>query len=381
MSDCMDARTRDRLKAFCKVGRLFDAERLLEEVGTAQLRKTRKWTPLFTAVDRGFHSLVELLLRYDHAQWDLDKAYEGAHRRRRSDLAALILSASSWSATIDPVEVLATGDVGVARKLHDAGTDFTTGDIILKGAMRNAGGTLNIVTELGLRSSEVDEQLYSAMVSHMDQKHVASVIRFLRSGFDPHKAARYLDDRGRLSEEKESTVYVSMFSGKPGFFAALKPSPLKDDAVELIRTAVFLGSAKMLKILLDAGFPLNCKVNGGSPALDEVIGGRTLKNHFQSPGYGQRNEPPRYTNVAADAYMRAVESFVKQGAQWVPDQERNELRMLRDTLLALGEIYVVRLFKMLDEHEAAKREHLKTLFAADRMKPLARVVRQSLPWV
>jgi len=123
MPDHMDARTRDRLKAFCKVGRLFDAQRLLEEVGTAKLRKTRKWTPLFTAVDRGFHSLVELLLRYEHAQWDLDKAYEGAQRRHRSDLAALILAAPSWSLPIDPVEILSTGDLGLARKLQNAGAD------------------------------------------------------------------------------------------------------------------------------------------------------------------------------------------------------------------------------------------------------------------
>ena len=38
MAEFLDARLRDRLKAFCKVGRLFDAQRLLEECGTAKLR-------------------------------------------------------------------------------------------------------------------------------------------------------------------------------------------------------------------------------------------------------------------------------------------------------------------------------------------------------
>jgi hypothetical protein len=45
---------RDRLKFHCKAGRLVDAQKLLEEEGTARLRKTRKRTPLFVAVDRGF---------------------------------------------------------------------------------------------------------------------------------------------------------------------------------------------------------------------------------------------------------------------------------------------------------------------------------------
>lgn len=155
MSDYLDYRLRERLRAYCKVGRLFDAERLLSEAGTARVRKTRKWTPLFVAVDRGFHSLVELLLRYDHAQWDLEKAYEGAQRRRRVDLAALIVGAPWWSVPIDPVEVLATGDVALARKLRDTGTDFTAVDTILQGALRNARGTLDIVAHLGLRCGRV----------------------------------------------------------------------------------------------------------------------------------------------------------------------------------------------------------------------------------
>ena len=376
----MDARLRDRLKAYCKFGRLFDAQRLLDEVGTARLRKTRKWTPLFTAVDRGFHSLVELLLRYDHAQWDLEKAYEGTRRRRRADLAALILSSPWWSAPIDPVEVLATGDLDLARKLHEAGIDFTTGDTILQGAMRNAKGTLDIVAHLGIRSGTVENQLYSAMVTHAARGNVASVIRFLRAGFDPHKAGPYLDERGRLSDE-ESTVSIAMFSGKPGFFASLKPSPHKDDAVDLIGRAVFLGDDKMLTVLLEAGFTLNCKANGGSPALDELLCGRTMMHHVPYPEFGCRHEPPRYSRVEADAFLQTIESFLLKGARWTPDQDRNEVRMVRDTLLALGDNHVARLFKLLDEHGAAKREYLKTLFAAERMKPLAMKVRGSLSWV
>lgn len=379
MSDFLDAKLRYRLKAFCKVGRLFDAQRLLEEVGTARLRKTRKWTPLFTAVDRGFHSLVELLLRYDHAQWDLDKAYEGAHRRRRADLAALVLSAPWWSAPIDPVEVLAAGDDVLARKLHETGADFTADRTILRGAMRNARGTLEIVEHLGIHSEEVENQLYSSMVTHANLGHVSSVMRFLRAGFDPHRIVPYLDERGRLSGE-ESAVSISMFTGKPGFFSALKPSPLKDDAADLIGRAVFLGDDRMLDILLQAGFGLNCKVNGGSPALDELLRGNTMKHHRPYAEFGHGRDIPRYSRAAADAFLCAVESFLQRGAQWVPDQDRNEVRMIRDTFLALGDIHVALLYELLDGHGAARREHLKALLTASRMKPLARAVLEKLPW-
>jgi hypothetical protein len=378
MPDHMDARTRDRLKAFCKVGRLFDAQSLLEEVGTARLRKTRKWTPLFTAVDRGFHSLVELLLRYDHAQWDLDKGYRAAKWRHRPDLAGLILRSSSWSWPIDPVEALVTGDLELIQGLWESGTDFTAGDTIQRAAAKSAHGTMAAVRHLGIRIEEVEGQLHSAMVTHAYLGHVSSVMCLLRAGLDPHRVCSHLDAEGREGGE-ESAVSASMFSGKSGFFAALKPNPAKDDAVELIRTAVFLGEDKMLNVLLDAGFTLNCKANGGSPALDELFGGRTLKHGV--PIRERRHELPRYSHIEADAFLRAVKSFVLQGARWVPDLDRNEVRMIRDTLLALGDDNVTRLFEMMDQYSAAKREDLKTLLSADRMKPMVRAVRESLAWV
>jgi hypothetical protein len=172
-----------------------------------------------------------------------------------------------------------------------------------------------------------------------------------------------------------------MFSDKPGFLAALKPNPNKDDAVELVGRAVFLGDDKMLEVLLAAGFTLNCKPNEGSPALDELLRGCTMKHHVPMPDYGRRHEPPRYSRVEADAFLRAIESFVLQGARWIPDLDRNEVRAVRDTLLALGDEYVARLFELLDKNDAVKREDLKTLLVADRMRPMARAVRESLPWV
>jgi hypothetical protein len=380
MAEFLDARTRDRLKAFCKVGRLFEAQRLLEEVGTAKLRKTRKWTPLLTAVNRGFHSLVELLLRYEHAQWDLEKGYRAAKWRHRPDLAGLILRSSDWSGPIDPVEALVTGDLELVQRLRDAGTDFTAGDTILRAAASNARGTLAALVKIGIKTEEVEEQLHSAMVTHAYLGHVASALCLLRAGLDPHRICSHLDGNGRQGGE-ESAVSASMFSGKPGFFASLRPSPLKDDAVELVGRAVFLGDDKMLGVLLDAGFTLNCKPNGGSPALDELFGGRTLKHHAPMPDYSRRHEPPRYSRLEADAFLRAVESFVLQGARWVPDLDRNEVRMLRDTLLALDDDHVARLFEMLHKQGAAKCEDLKTLLTADRMKPMARAVRKSLTWL
>jgi hypothetical protein len=46
----------------------------------------------------------------------------------------------------------------------------------------------------------------------------------------------------------------------------------------------------------------------------------------------------------------------------------------------LGEANVVRLLEILHEGAAAKREDLAALFAAKRMKPLAKAIRARMPW-
>ncbi len=51
----------------------------------------------------------------------------------------------------------------------------------------------------------------------------------------------------------------------------------------------------------------------------------------------------------------------------------------RDRLKAFCK--VGRLFELLNKNDAVKREDLKTLLVADRMRPMARAVRESLPWV
>ena len=133
----LDAISREKLRKLCKFGRLFEADRLLQEKGTARFRKTHKWTPLFVTVDRGFHSLVEVLLRYEHEPWDLEKAYSGALRRRRNDLAAMILKSPWWTREIDPVEAICAGDVELVKSMILEGTNFTKAPIIRNAAMNN----------------------------------------------------------------------------------------------------------------------------------------------------------------------------------------------------------------------------------------------------
>ncbi|MDB4544815.1 hypothetical protein N9Z83_02620 [Akkermansiaceae bacterium] len=378
--DCyLNARPRDQLKAHCKAGRLFDAQKFLEEAGTARLRKTRKWTPLFVAVDRGFHSLVEVLLRYDHAQWDLEKSYRAALSRRRSDLAGMILRSPSWSTPIDPIEALATGDLTLAESLKRSGVDLVGVDSVLKAAARNAGGVLAVIDHLGIWSREVEDQLYSAMVTHASLGHIPSVMRLLRRGFDPHREVPYLDEVDGEVCDEGSAVLASMYSDKPGLFAALRPDPKKDDAEQLLRTAVFSGCDKMLKTLLDAGFNLNCKDNGGSPALDVLLGDVVIGSRNRERSSEPMMRDTRYMDGRIRELMERVRHFVGIGARWVPDpKDRALLSNARDVLLSIGADRALGLIEILEGENAVSRDDVALLLGTARMKDMAGMWRQRI---
>ena len=270
MQSNLDARSRDKLKKFSKLGRLFDAQRLLEERGTTRLRKTRKWTPLFMAVDRGFHSFVETLLRFEHAQWDLEKSYAGALRRRRNDLAGMILRSSWWTGKIDPVEALATGDTELVCTLVKSGIDFTKEPVVKQAALRNAKGTLDCLHAAKISIDAVEGQLYSALIFHAEQGHLKSVVHLLKAGLDPHTQVVWYEGRGS-ADDKTSAVHAALFSNKPALLAMLKPSPEKDNAEDLMGSVMLRENRRMFDVLFAAGFPVNCQANGGSPTLHDVL--------------------------------------------------------------------------------------------------------------
>lgn len=362
MSDFISAIHRDKLTKACKRGRLFDALRMLEELGSARFRKTRKWTPLFVAVDRGFHSLVEVLLRYDHEAWDLEKAYGGATRRRRNDLAGLILRSPSWRGPIDPIDALVTGDCDLVRSMIDSGTDFTAPRVVALACLRSAWGTLECLAKAGIGIAPVVHELQIAMVTHASRGHVNSVVRLLRAGIDAHLPSDWFDERDRLINEPMSAVQAAVYLDTPALLSILRPSPDKDRAEDLMGGT---RNPAICQVLLDAGFELNSQENGGSTALHDAIAwGRVFS---MAPGLHREREQ----------LMTDVEWLLERGARWVP-RDSNDWRCARDSLLGLGDRFAGRLVKRLRDSGAITDNLLVELFRPPRMAKLAEVLGREI---
>lgn len=361
MPTYLDAVSREKLRKLCKFGRLFEADRLLTEKGTARFRKTHKWTPLFVAVDRGFHSLVEVLLRYEHEPWDLEKAYSGALRRRRNDLAAMILKSPWWTREIDPVEAICTGDVELVKSMILAGTDFTKAPIIRNAAMNNPMGAIACLRSVGILLESVEGQLYEALMHHADNGHFKRMMAMLRAGLDPHKRiviCEYPDG----TQETGNVVEAVIHTGKPWLLEMLKPSPEKDDAEHLVGCGMHLGDRRMLEVLIKCGFTINCQQNGGSPAMHSVL---TTAGLFRISPNSRGLDSYGWSRFVTD-----IEWLIGIGAKWV-GRNSGEYRMIRDALLGIGETGAIQILNMLLVGGAVSRSELKEILRTPRMDSLA----------
>jgi hypothetical protein len=95
-----------QLLQLCKAGKLFEVEKWIEAEHSISIRPELKSTPLDIAIDKGFHSLVELLARHEPSQEVKNRALSRAVFHKRPDLIELLVTHGAQIEAIPFVDVL-----------------------------------------------------------------------------------------------------------------------------------------------------------------------------------------------------------------------------------------------------------------------------------
>jgi hypothetical protein len=115
------------LLALCRAGKLYDIERWISAgkptVADSSLRKTA----LLTAMETGFHNLVELLARHEQRQEQKDRALADAVERKRLDMLAVLVEHGGRIESVPFDDVLLTWERSIMRFFLDHGADAVTG--------------------------------------------------------------------------------------------------------------------------------------------------------------------------------------------------------------------------------------------------------------
>jgi hypothetical protein len=116
------------LVRLCETGRLYEVEAWIQAGRSMRVAGDVRRTPLIAAIDTGFHSLVELLLRHESHQEGKNAALEHALMYGRLPIAELVLSYGADVNSVSFLDVLMTGDRSLTTSFLAKGADPISGN-------------------------------------------------------------------------------------------------------------------------------------------------------------------------------------------------------------------------------------------------------------
>lgn len=353
------------LLALCRAGKLYDIERWISVGKPIVTDPSLRKTALLTAIETGFHSLVELLARHEQRQEQKDRALADAVERKRLDMVEVLVEHGARIESVPLDDVLLTWERPIMRFFLDHGADAVTGKpfgIAFQAKVQNA---LRIFVDYKTAHPE----LANALQSQADRalRHFAGkgdlkwVSLMMWAGADPRSVGPDLDDRYADDTECHTTAFrEACSSGKLDVFKRLKPDPARDNVSQLLNWAVISDSKELIDYLLRLGAHPNDKPGGGSSALDRCL--------WDLP-WGDRSAFLSKTLASKWALrdgIGRIERLLEAGALWQPDTYG--VKSVRQMLLKCEPDVTVALMKLFAKYKAAPAEMLEKLLDTPRIR-------------
>ena len=361
--------TPEELKALitlCRAGKLYEVEKWIASGRPISAPPKTKKTPLYAAIEVGFHSLVELLVRHEESQAERNRALSEAVERRRLDLVELLIANGAEVRSVSLSEVLLSWDPEMIRYFLDNGADVVTGSPFAVAFGERIRTALRPFVDYKRTHSDVavalQEQADRALRHFCYDGDMKWISLLLWAGANPRSRGPTLDDRWADDPDCYTTAFQEACSkGNLEVLAKLKLNPQTDNLSELLASVSGADSSEMLHHLLRLGANPNDKSNGGSSALDHCL---------WSLGYGtfeQLQTRRLSTKYDVSKTIDRIRELVEHGAVWKPN-DRYALNQVRQALYKCEPVVTVDFVKLLARNKSCPEETLEQLLEVPRMK-------------
>ncbi len=289
------------LLRLCKTGRLFDVQDWIASGKSICVPADSRTTPLEVALDTGFHSLVELLVRNETSQELKNDALQRAVSLKRLDFIELLISHGAEISSVPFLEVLQVWEPAIIRYFLEHGADFITDSPFafafgekIRTALRPWRECREKYPSLG---PQLQEQADRALRDFCFKGDLKWVSLLMWAGADPRSSGPTLDDYDDDPDEYLTALTAASYSEDFQILKRLKPDA-KTDALDMLLTnAARRGHPDVVQYLLELGAKPNDKPNGGSTALDDCLESfryGTFRLRFYHTDYGRRSKASKY---------------------------------------------------------------------------------------
>jgi len=339
----------------CREGRLFEVEAWLNAGKPANFgHKNVRCTPLGVAIDRGFHSLVEALLKHGFAPTPKHLAF--AVRKGQVGIVELLFRYGTDMNWLSFEEVTSWPKPEILKLFIERGADTHTDYPVAEVLKRAPRAFLGIYKTYRDRFPDWQFQADMALRYFCQEGRMRGVCLLLWLKANPR--AKVPIKAGEDPDLWASALWQACIDGHVEIVKKISPNRTMDDLDELLRLASGAKSEELVEYLVALGANPNAVTATGETALRSALWTLEWQLDFD------RYQP--YAYCYRDAFQ-TLKRLVQLGARLKP-VGTDELRFLRRCLLKLDWSESYDLIKFLHENNSIDRAVFPNLLKSPKIR-------------
>jgi hypothetical protein len=351
----------------CKAGKLFEVQEwiaagnVLNSPLYPNHRASRR-SPLEIAVERGFHSLVKVLLEGGAAieSTGYDGPMEKALDMRRLDLIRLFIEHGYDAKSIRMDRVFATWDPAIMEFFIEKGADVEDGHPLAWALCCRIRTALPVFKQYKDRFPSFQEQANVALRHHCKEGNIKWVSLLLWAGADPY-APGTDDYRAVLDDSEDGGLSALGYAALWSHFEVFRIKKIRLDpehpvAREVMRYIACEDGIEVLRGLLEKGMDPNDQETGGCSAILGLLNRMAFDVFLHHRDYFSREGDSH----SCREKLKLIHLLAKHGARWVP-KGTPEINEVRKSLLKLIPDYTVEFVWIMAKYQACSRPAIEQL--------------------
>ena len=358
----------------CRAGKLFAVQAWFKEgrpIASPPYDR-RKDDPMAIAIERGFHSLVEVLLQNGFPP-DGDALYDAISPLNR-DLVDLLFAHGADVRSVDFGNVVETNNKELIQLFIDRGADVETGYPLVDGFMRAPRLFCGVYKNNIEKFPSLKTQAEIALRQFCEKGRMQGICLMLWLGADPRSKIPY-DEEDDDPEFWDSALSIAIRMGDLEAVKKMKPNAEQDDLNQLLRIACRSRDLDLIRYFIK---------RGADPSWIGPDGECALRSAFWNLGWAaDRSLFFARSETEIRKAKDCLFELVRRGARWNPN-DKHDFSTARKVFYALDWPQTVEVLNVLQEHSVFPEDVLVKIFNTPKMRretaPHVKELASMIPW-